>query len=155
MPNPSRPKVDLIEYIDINLYTRSCVGCLVLSKDNKIVLQQRDDDCQTFPSRLATFGGGIELNETPMQALIRELKEELGADVKVRDVISLGAITDIETNHQALTYIYFWHDKKGTITGCYEGKAKYFNTSVEAKNHSTMMEDVRWLLQECRKRRLF
>jgi 8-oxo-dGTP diphosphatase len=153
MPSQSRPRVNLLDHVDAKIFTRLCVGCLVLNKDGKIVLQQRDDHCQTYPGRLATFGGGIEFNETPIQALIRELKEELGAEVNVRDVISLGIITEAETNYRELVYVYFWHDKNGTITGCYEGKAKYYNTSNEAENHPKIMEDVRWLLQECKKRK--
>jgi 8-oxo-dGTP diphosphatase len=99
------------------------VSCLVLNKDGKIVLQLRDNDCPTFPGRLATFGGGIEQGESPMQALVRELKEELGAGVKIRNVIYLGTLTEAETNHSDLIYLYYWHDKLGSITGCYEGKA--------------------------------
>lgn len=135
-------------------FIRPCVSCLVLSGNGKIVLQQRDDDCQDFPGCLATFGGGIEPGETPMQALIRELREELGAAVKASDVVSLGVLTEAVTNHKELVYVYFFHDKFGTITGCYEGQAKYYNDSTEAENHPKIMDDVKWLLRECKKRRL-
>ncbi len=134
--------------------TRRCVGCLVLSQDGKIVLQLRDIDCQSYPGHLATFGGGIESGESPLQALVRELKEELGAEVKTNDVISLGTFAENANKGVELEYIFFWHDKHGTITGCYEGKAKYYNDPITPQHHPRVMNDVRWLLQECEKRGL-
>ncbi len=154
MPKSASPKIYLLNNVDTNRFTRACVGCLVLSQDNKIVLQQRDDNCHRFPGALATFGGGIEPGESPMQALIRELKEELGANVQAADVISLGALTETETNFREVVYVYFWHDKKGTITGCYEGKANYYSNPLDALKHRKVMNDVRWTLQECKKKKL-
>ena len=102
MPRTSHLKINLLANADPKSFSRSCVSCLVLNKDGKIVLQLRDNDCPTFPGRLATFGGGIEQGELPMQALVRELKEELGAEVKIRNVIYLGTLTEAETNHSEL-----------------------------------------------------
>lgn len=89
-----------------------------------------------------------------MQALVRELKEELGAQVNPADVISLGAITEAITKYSELIYVYFWHDKHGTITGCYECEAKYYDDCAAALTHPKIMDDVRWLLHECQKRKL-
>ena len=38
------------------------------------------------------FGGGIDEGETPIQAVIREAKEELDLDLGVEDLIHLGDI---------------------------------------------------------------
>ncbi len=46
-------------------------------KDNKILLQKRKDD-----GTWAVHGGSLELGETFVEALKRELKEELNIDVK-------------------------------------------------------------------------
>lgn len=144
----------LHEVKPIQHYTRQCVGCLVLSQDGKIVLQQRDADCATYPGCLATFGGGIEAQETPLQALVRELHEELGASVNPQDVISLGVITTRASNYTELVYVYFWHDKQGTITGCYEGKANYYDRNTTFI-HPNIMDDVVFLLEECKRLQLF
>lgn len=154
MPKSAKPNVYVLKNIDAKVFSRLGVGCLVLSKDNKIVLQQRDQDSPRFPGALATFGGRIEQGETPIQALIRELKEELGADVNASDVTNLGALTEAETDFKELVYVYFWHDKQGTITGCYEGKAKYYNAPADVVKHRKVMNDVCWLLQECQKKKL-
>ena len=130
------------------------VGCIVLTKENKIMLQQRPPNWRTFPDCLATFGGHIETNETPLAAVVRELEEELGAKVIPADLINLGAITEVITNYSELIYVYFWHDKHGTITGCYECEAKYYDNCTAALAHPKIMDDVRWLLRQCEQRKL-
>lgn len=139
---------------DVTSFTKQNVGCLILTHDNQILLQQRDPHSPTFPDCLATFGGALIPHETPMQALIRELHEELGAVVAPAAVINLGAITEAITNYTALIYVYFWHDTTGTITGCYEGKAVRYSQWETALKHPKIMDDVKWLLQLCSKQNL-
>ena len=143
-----------LQYVNDAEYGRRCVGCLVLSQDRKIVLQRRDAEAPTYPNCLATFGGGIEAGEEPLTALIRELKEELGAVVSPRDVIKLGAITDPKSKNHELEYVYFWHYIYGSIKGCFEGEAKYFNDPITPQQDSKVMSDVIWVIQECNKRGL-
>ena len=58
----------------------------VISKDGKILAAQRKEE-----SSLGGFwefpGGKIEANETPKEALAREIKEELEADIKIFEEI--------------------------------------------------------------------
>lgn len=152
----SEKNIKLVNLAQINpaAFLYRGVGCIVLTKDNKILLQQRGRDWQRFPNCLATFGGQIESDETPIQALIRELHEELGAQVKALDIVALGAITEAVTQHRELIYIYFWHDKFNTITGCYEGEARYYDDIPAVLSHPQIMDDVLWALNECRVRGL-
>ena len=126
----------------------------VFTKDRQILLQQRPNNWWTFPGCLATFGGQIEKDEMPMQALIRELKEELGAKVEAQDVVELGTMTEAITNYTELIYAYFWHDKADTITGCYEAEARYYDSVKAVLSHPKIMDYVRWMLSECQKRQL-
>jgi len=48
-----------------------------MTKDHKILLQQRWHNFVTYPDYLCEFGGHIEEGEQS-QVVIRELKEELG-----------------------------------------------------------------------------
>jgi 8-oxo-dGTP diphosphatase len=148
------PPIQLVDLTTVNTtaFIRHSAGCLVLTHDNKILLQQRDEDCLRYPGCLATFGGGLEGNETAMQALVRELKEELGASVNPDDVVALGAMTEINSNE--LIYVYFWHDIAGTINGCYEGSAMAYADSATPLLHPKIMSDVCWLLVECQQRGL-
>lgn len=139
---------------DFSRFSGFYTGSIILSQDNRILLQLRGDDWDRFPGHLSTFGGKMDSGETPIEGLVRELKEELGAHVFPADVKNMGAITEAATNYTELIYVFFWHDKNGSITGCYEGEAQYFESCATALKHPRIMDDVRWLLQECRKRKL-
>lgn len=144
-----------ITSVDIKLFKRSYASCIVKTHDNKILLQELIDSRPYFPAgSISTFGGHIEMRETPSQALIRELKEELGAEVSVKETIFLGAIAEAITGYSELIYTYFWHDKDHKITGCYEDKPKYFDSIKDAFAHDKLGDDVRWMLGECQKREL-
>lgn len=58
---------------------------------------------------MALIGGAVEDNETPYDAALRELKEEIGYGCKEEDLVSLGSVylnkyTDIEYYLFALDY---------------------------------------------------
>ncbi len=60
----------------------NAVGAIVLNADKQVLLQLRDDKPDIFfPNCWGLFGGGVEKNEAPEAALIREMQEELGIDV--------------------------------------------------------------------------
>lgn len=143
-----------VSKIDQEKFSNQFVGCVVLTRDNKILLQQRALNWKYFPGYIAEFGGRIELGETPIQTLIRELKEELGADVKESETVSFGAITEEMAEHDDLIHCYFWHDKMGTITGCYEGEARYFDDVNSVLSETRLTDGLRWLLNECKERNL-
>lgn len=146
-----------IRQIDLNKHTlkdfkAQHVGCLILTKEKKLLLQQRSDTCFTYPGFISTFGGKIELDESPTQALVRELNEELGATVLESDIVFIGAVTEAITNHTELVYEYFWHDKQDSITGCYEESPCYFDDMDSAlQMKPKLMDDVVWVLGECQK----
>jgi 8-oxo-dGTP diphosphatase len=50
---------------------------IILEKNKEFLLQLRDDKAPTAPNKWALFGGGIEENENPEEAIIREIEEEL------------------------------------------------------------------------------
>jgi 8-oxo-dGTP diphosphatase len=140
------------EQVDKALFKREWACSLVLTKDRKILLQMRSDDRKSFPGCISTFGGSLEEGEKPIQALIRELHEELGANVSEADIVSFGVITEAVTKYTELVYVYFWHDRFGTITGCYEDSPLYFNDIASVIAHPKVMDYVPWLLEKCKNR---
>ena len=51
---------------------------VVIVKDNKILLQRRKDN-----NKWGLIGGILELDETYLEAAIREVKEETGLDISI------------------------------------------------------------------------
>ncbi len=146
-------QIDLSQ-MDNQAFKQQLAGCIVLTHDGRILLQYRPQNWWTCPDMIATFGGHIEGTETPSQGIIRELLEELGAKVNQSDLIELGTITEEATQYTDLVYIFFWHDKRSSITGCYECEAQYFDNVAEALNDPKLMSDVRWALLECQNKKL-
>jgi 8-oxo-dGTP diphosphatase len=138
--------------VDETKFTRRFADCLVLTHDNRILLNRRTDPKHS--GNLTAFGGHIEPGEHHRQAMIRELNEELGTKIEAADAIFIGAITEEITQHTEIVYTYFWHDKAGTVTGCYEGEAAYYERVEDALADPKIMDYLRWLLLECRKRGL-
>ena len=139
---------------DTGAFSKHLADCVILTHDHKILMQQRPAHWRTYAGALNIFGGHVEDGETVMEALVRELHEELGAIVDPNEVVFLGAVTEAETNHTELVHIHFWYDKAATITGCYEAEARYYNTVEEALAHPKMMDYAKWALLEAQAKKL-
>ena len=58
------------------------MAALLIDQSNRLCLQHRDDKKNIFfPGLWGLFGGSVESNESPEQALVREVKEELEIEV--------------------------------------------------------------------------
>lgn len=58
------------------------VAGLIIGDDRRVLITQRRAD-QAMPLQWELPGGKIEPGESPQEALVRELREELGAEVTV------------------------------------------------------------------------
>lgn len=59
----------------------SAVKIILTNKENKVLLQLRDQD-HSYTGYWALFGWHIDGEETPEEALLREIKEEINYDLK-------------------------------------------------------------------------
>lgn len=98
------------------------VVAAVIRKENKIFCTQRGYG--DFKGGWEFPGGKIEEGESPQEALVREIKEELDADIKVGDLIKTVEY-DYPTFH--LSMDCFWCE---LVSG-----------EIELKEH----EDAKWL----------
>ena len=129
-------------------YGRQFAGCLIKTHDGRLLLQQRGDNWDRFPGMLATFGGQVDAGETPLQGMVRELGEELGAEIEDSEILFLGAFTKVGLD-DALIHAYWWHDRAGSISGCYEGDPAFFDGAVEIFSKDNITPDVYWIVNQC------
>lgn len=64
------------------------VTAIITNKNNEVLLQHRDNKAPTSPNVWALWGGRMEQGEEPLDAITRELKEELTIDVS-KDSLTL------------------------------------------------------------------
>jgi 8-oxo-dGTP diphosphatase len=83
-------------------------GCVIFDKDRKIYLLHRNKKGVT---QWELPGGKVEAGESDEQAAVRELKEELGVDVKI--IVELGN-TEFNEGDAEFSYVWFLAEiKKG------------------------------------------
>ncbi len=78
------------------------------------------------------FGGKIEKDETPIKALVREIKEELDINIKKKDVKYIGSSTAIWDDYKIIRYIYLYPTKQKDFN-VYEGKGAYWMSFNETR----------------------
>ena len=84
----------------------------IVTHDGKILLVLRDNDPNIpSPNKWNTPGGGIEENETPREALLRELEEEI--NLSTETAIDLGTTT---YSDGSLVYRFFCPVTKEQLT---------------------------------------
>ena len=68
-----------------------CVHAWIINSENKFIVQKRSATKRTFPNFWTqSMGGGLEVGETSIEGLKRELKEELGIDILKEEVTLVG-----------------------------------------------------------------
>lgn len=111
---------------------------------NNKVLLRKHDKYKTWLS----VGGHIELHEDPVQAAIREVKEEVGLDIVLDDRLKPTYIKDhttelippyylnrnrIDATHEHVTFVYF---------------AKAMTDTIIQMTPTELSEDCRWFTKE-------
>ena len=91
------------------------VAVALLDADNRVLLAQRPEG-----KHLAGYwefpGGKVEAGETPEAALIRELKEELGIDIKESCLAPLSFVSHSYEKFHLLMPLYVCRTWRGKIT---------------------------------------
>jgi 8-oxo-dGTP diphosphatase len=125
------------------------ISAAVLKKDNKVLLVKEvlEDNKEhwIFP------GGGVEFGETVEEAAKREMKEEVGLDVDIKELIGFKEI--IRTHFDYHTVIFFFLAKPlGEEIRKIENvlEAKYF--TLEETGNLSLVDSARWVLEEVKKK---
>lgn len=95
-----------------NLYHRE-VACWIINEKNEILLQRRSPNKKQQPNMLAVTAGHVDLNETPIQSVIREITEEIGIDnIKEDDLVYLDTFKAENNNNHHYKYVYLLRTNK-------------------------------------------
>ncbi len=116
------------------------VAAGIIRSDDKLLICKRPDDKSLEGGKWEFPGGKAEDNETPEQALKRELKEELDIEVEV------GKIYDARIKKYGETYILVMFYLCGIIKGvpkAIEHSAISFVTEAELLNYDLADADRR------------
>lgn len=62
------------------------VAVIIVDPSGKILLQRKDLGYKFGPGKWSLFGGHIERNETREEAMIREIREEIGTDIDLTNL---------------------------------------------------------------------
>lgn len=73
-----------VDYIGVG------VGGLILDEDNRIFIAQRGPLAKNEQGKWEIPGGSVEFGETFSEALIREIREEIGVVVEVGELLQLS-----------------------------------------------------------------
>ena len=98
-------------------HTRSIVRAIVYNDNNEIALNYvLSDDRFGHRDYFETPGGGVEKGETLIEALRRELKEEVGAEID--QIVEIGRVVDFynliyrrNNNHYYMCHVTSLHEK--------------------------------------------
>jgi len=118
-------------------------------ENNKIFifLQKRDGNAKILPNCFSFFGGGIEKNESPEDALKREIKEELNLSLKNYQILGIYHPT---LNEPTLLNVYFTKVKNNfedeiTIN---EGEYGKFFSKKEAISEPTLINKNKIIIKD-------
>lgn len=106
----------------------------------EVYLQKRSVTATALPDYFGFWGGGAENNETPEQALLREVKEEMGIDLDLTSVKLLNRYEFLRN----VKYVYIfespekWEDKIVIGEGDY---GKWFTTEDALNIEKFIFED--------------
>lgn len=78
---------------------------LITDKQNRVLLAQRPEG-KALSGMWEFPGGKIEPEESPEEALVRELKEELSIDVEVESLVPLTFVTHQYNHFRLLMLLY-------------------------------------------------
>ena len=83
------------------------IGVFILNDYGQILLQKRSRNKKNYPNMWALCTGHVEKNEDVQDAAIKELKEELGIDISIKELHSFANGKFDIINENGSTYFFY------------------------------------------------
>lgn len=80
---------------------------IIINSDKKILLSKRAEFKQKFPLMWEFTGGSVKQGETTLEAILRELKEELNINLKKDDAKLYKTVKDDDVNDFKDIWIFY------------------------------------------------
>ena len=105
------------------------VGAVILNEKNELLLQEKQDNSWSLPA------GMIEPNETPKEAIVREVKEETGLIVEPKKILGVFGGSEFnyiypnenEVGYTIILMLCSIKSKSGDVLDSETKSLKYFN----------------------------
>ena len=114
------------------------VAVFIINSKKQVLLQKRSKNKKMWPDMWdISAGGHVLAGEFGFQAIIREIKEELGLSVKKEEIIFIGCST--------------YNNKKGDILNKHFNEYYIVTKDIDEKNLSLQKEEVsevKWINKE-------
>lgn len=120
---------------------------LLLNSKNELFIQDRRGHKKPD---WGYFGGSIEEGETPLEAILREAKEELCLDLRESDLISLGELGTDYYGNTVNRYFYLYPTDQAEFD-VREGKGGVwlsFNEARERMDHKDRFDEIIELIRK-------
>ena len=119
------------------------VGLIIENNKGELLFQLRDNNPKIKnKNQWSLFGGGIERGETPKQAAIRELKEELDLAIKKEQLRLLAVFP----NYQKKNYLFRLKLNENTKLKLMEGSSMGYFTVGEILRKKNVVKSLRLFL---------
>jgi 8-oxo-dGTP diphosphatase len=109
-------------------------ACALIDADGRVLLTQRPEG-KAMAGLWEFPGGKVESGETPEQALIRELREEIGIETKVACLAPLTFASHAYDDFHLLMPLYVCRRYDGIARGL-EGQALKWVRAKELRNYA-------------------
>ena len=84
------------------------VGIFIINDKKEILLQKRSANKRFNPNKWGLCAGHVDAYETIEEAALREIKEEVGLDVSIEELIPYGEKeVTIKDSNSHITYFYY------------------------------------------------
>ena len=94
------------QYIHENNLWHRHVSCWIINDKGEVLLQRRSKDKKKNSNMWSKTGGHVLADENPIDALKRELKEELGISVNDKNIILIGVYKSNDEKNKYFSYEY-------------------------------------------------